>query len=81
MKQPKSGNDFYLSVPENLLSAIKASFLCYSQHKRNELMESLSNRIMPAMNRRDPTLKEFMAAMTAFVELCKNNPKEDFLLL
>jgi hypothetical protein len=36
---------------------------------------------MPAINRRDPTLKEFMAAMTAFVELCKNNPKEDFLLL
>ena len=32
----------HLSVPENLLPAIKASFLCYSQGNRQELMDLLA---------------------------------------
>ena len=50
----------YGNVPENLLPAIKAMFLCYTQENRNELLALINNRIAPAVNRKDPSLKEFM---------------------
>ena len=59
-----------LTVPENLLPAIKALFLYYSQDNQNEFSELLSNRIVPAIKRRDPSLKEFMATMNEFVKEC-----------
>jgi hypothetical protein len=68
------------NVPENLLPAIKAMFLCYTQENRNELLALLNNRIAPAVNRKDPSLKEFMEAMDDFVKKCKANPNKRFLL-
>ena len=41
----------------------------------------LNKRIVPVIKRRDPTLKEFEAAMEEFVKVCKANPEKDFLLL
>ena len=75
MKEP------YCNVPEGLLPAIKASFLCYSQFNRDELMELLAKRTVPASARRDPTIENFLKAMEEFVEKAKKNPDKDFLLI
>ena len=69
----------YENVPEHLLPAIKALFLCYSQENKNELLALLSNRTVPAIKRRDPSLKDFMAAMDEFVKKCKTYPNKKFL--
>ena len=70
MARPYVGNQTALTVPENLLPALKAMFLYYSQDNQNEFSELLSNRIVPAIKRRDPSLKEFMASMNEFVKEC-----------
>ena len=75
MKKP------YNRLPEGLLPAIKASFLCYSQFNRDELMELLAKRTVPASARRDPTIENFLKAMKEFVEKAKKNPDKDFLLI
>ena len=56
MRKPSSDSD---RVKEKLLPAIKASFLCYSQFNRDELMELLDKRIVPNISRRDPTIENF----------------------
>jgi hypothetical protein len=69
------------NVPEGLLPAIKASFLCYSQFNRDELLEMLDKRTVAISARRDPTIENFLKAMKEFVAKAKKNPKKDFLLI
>ena len=68
-------------VPENLLPAIKASFLCYSQFNRDELMKSLEKRTVPESARRDPTIDNFTALMKEIATKAKDNPDKDYLIL
>ena len=68
------------NVPENLLPAVKALFLYYSQGNYEEFSELLNNRINSAIIRRDPSLMDFMASMDEFVNECNNNPDKKFLL-
>ena len=68
-------------VPVDLLPAIKASFLCYSQFNRDELMELLAKRTVPASARRDPTIENFLKAMKEFVQKAKDYPKKNFLMI
>jgi hypothetical protein len=68
-------------VLEGLLPAIKASFLCYSQFNRDELLEMLEKRTVAVSSRRDPTIENFLKAMKEFVAKAKKNPKKDFLLI
>ena len=65
-------------VPVDLLPAIKASFLCYSQFNRDELMELLAKRTVPASARRDPTIENFLKEMKEFVEKANKNPKKKY---
>ena len=68
-------------VPEGLLPAIKASFLCYSQFNRDELMELLAKRTVQPSARRDPTIENFLKSMKEFIKKAKENPDKDFLLI
>ena len=64
-----------LSVPENLLPAIKSSFLCYAQGNRKEFMELLHKRTVQASERDEPTLENYMKAMDEFVAEAKLHPE------
>ena len=64
-----------------MLPVFKSLFLCYSQENRNELLELLSNRVMPVIKRKEPSLKDFLVSMDEFVKECKENPDKDYLLL
>ena len=77
MKRP----GYNTRVLEGLLPAIKASFLCYSQFNRDDLMELLAKRTLPASARREPTIENFLKAMNEFVQKAKENPDKDFLLI
>ena len=68
-------------VPEGCLPAIKASFFCYSQFNRDELMELLAKRTVQASARRDPTIENFLKAMKEFVAKAKINPDKEYLLI
>ena len=62
-----------------MLPAIKASFLCYAQGVRNELLELLDKRTVQESEREEPLLANYMKAMNEFVAEAKANPGEDFL--
>jgi hypothetical protein len=80
MSQPFDHGDARRTVPENLIPSIKALFLCYSQENQSELVKLLSDRIMPTIKRRNPSLQDFIASMEEFIMECKANPDKDFLL-
>jgi hypothetical protein len=68
------------NVPEGMLPAIKASFLCYSQANRDELMKLLHKRIVQASARLDPTLDNHVAVLDEFIKKARASPEKDFLL-
>ena len=57
----------------------KASFHCYSQGNRNELMKLLDKRTVPATARRDPTFDNFVTSLDEFIKKAKANPGTDYL--
>ena len=63
------------------MPAIKASFHCYSEFNRDELLELLAKRTVQASARRDPTIENFLKAMKEFINKAKTNPAKDFLLI
>ena len=67
------------NIPEGLLPAMKASFHCYSQGNRNELMKLLDKRTVPATARRDPTFDNFVTSLDEFIKKAKANPGTDYL--
>ena len=69
------------NVPENLLPLMKASFLCYSQSYRNELMELLAKRTAKAIARNEPSDKSLSKAIENFIYLAKTNPNDNFLFI
>jgi hypothetical protein len=62
-----------------LLPAIKASFLCYSQKIRFELLELLENRTVKESEREDPFLANYLKATNEFIAEAKANPDKEFL--
>ena len=58
---------------------MKASFHCYSQGNRNELMKLLDKRTVPATARRDPTFDNFVTSLDEFIKKAKANPGTDYL--
>jgi hypothetical protein len=56
-----------LTVPENLLPLIKASFLCYSQGIRKELLELLDKQTVQESEREEPLLSNYLKAMDEFI--------------
>jgi hypothetical protein len=79
MEKPFTSNREDLTVPENLLPAIKASFLCYSQNIRKELMDLLDKRTIQTSEREEPLLANYQKAMDEFLAEAKANPEQDFL--
>ena len=69
------------NVPENMLPAIKSSYLCYSHGIRDELMTSLSQRTVQSKARRNPTLDNYKSALQDFVDKAKANPKKKYLFI
>ena len=65
-----------LTVPDNLLPAIKASFLCYAQGVRNEVLELLDKRTVQESEREEPLLANYLKAMDEFVAEAKANPEQ-----
>jgi hypothetical protein len=61
--------------------AIKASFLCYSQWNRKELLKLLNDRFVSASQRLDPTSDNFSAVLDEFVAEAKKYPENDYLLI
>jgi hypothetical protein len=51
------------NVPDNLLPALKASFLCYSQGQRKEFIKLLSERTIKESSRFDPTSENYQIAL------------------
>ena len=51
------------NVPNNLLPALKASFLCYSQGQRKEFIKLLSERTIKESSRFDPTSENYQIAL------------------
>ena len=51
------------NVPDNLLPALKASFLCYSQGQRKEFIKLLSERTIKESSRIDPTSENYQIAL------------------
>ena len=81
MKRPYDPSKPLNGVPENLLPAIKASFLCYSQFNRDELMTLLEKRTVPESARRDPTIANFKKLMEDFAKKARENRDKDYLML
>jgi hypothetical protein len=54
-----------------LLPAIKASFLCYAQENRKELMELLAQQTVQETIRLDPTKDNYLAAIDEFIAIAK----------
>ena len=69
----------FRNVPENLLPAIKASFLCYAQGIRKELLELLDKRTVQASEREEPLLANYLKGMNEFIAEAKANPEQDYL--
>ena len=65
----------YKNVPDNLLPAIKASFQCYAQGNRDELMKLLDKRTVQSSARLDPTFANFVAALDEFIIKAKASPE------
>ena len=61
-------------MPDNLLPALKATYLFYSQGKRDELLKHVEERAVPAGMRKDPTVENFEQELKAFKALAKENP-------
>ena len=61
------------------MPAIKASFLCYSQGIRKELLELLEKRTVQESEREEPLLANYLKAMDEFLADAKANPGENFL--
>ncbi len=70
----------FRNVPENLLPAMKASFLCYSQENREELMELLAKQTVKARLRFDPTKQNYLESIDEFVAKAKADKDKNFLL-
>lgn len=62
------------NVPDNLLPALKASFLCYSQGQRKEFIKLLSERTIKESSRFDPTSENYQLALQEFIAEAKANP-------
>ena len=69
------------NVPENLLPAIKASFLCYSQSNREELMYLLAKRTVQESARSEPSIESFLEAIKKIADLAKSNQDKNFLYI
>ena len=68
-----------MNVPDNLLPGIKASYQFYSQENSEELRELLSKRTVQGSARLDPTFKNFVAALDAFIAVAKDHPEREYL--
>ena len=61
-------------MPDNLLPALKATYLLYGQGNRAELLKHVEKRAVPAGMRKDPTVKNFEQELEAFKALAEENP-------
>jgi hypothetical protein len=66
-------------VRERLLPLIKASFMCYSQGTRKELLKKVEERINKAEMRRDPSIENYKEVLNAFVNKAKKDPSKKYL--
>lgn len=61
-------------MPDNLLPALKATFLLYVQGNRAELLKHIEERAVPAGMRKDPTIENFEQELKDFATKAKKNP-------
>ena len=58
---------------------MKASFLCYAQGIRSELLELIDKRTVQESEREEPLLANYLKAMNEFLAEAKANPEQDYL--
>ena len=69
------------NVPEDMLPALKAKYLCYSINLGDNVIQELADKLVPEDMRADPSMENFKKAMDKFVVLAKANPTRNYLYL